>query len=144
MNRIKFKKVTLKRNYALIQLMVQTGLRISEAAAVRMADLTIRERFGSIRVCDAKGRKEREVPLNAAARRALTAYLSTSSSKNSDAHLFFSKRNQPASIRTLQDTIARLARRAHIKRIKVSAHTLRHYTESRTMPSHHISSLEYG
>ena len=88
-----------KRNYALIQLMVQTGLRISEAAAVKMADLTIHERSGSIRVCDANGRKEREIPLNAAARRALTTYLSTSRSHDPDDYLFFTKRNQPASIR---------------------------------------------
>jgi len=115
-----------KRNYALIQLMVQTGLLISEAAAVKVTDLTIRERSGSIRVCDAKGRKERKLPLNAAARRAITAYLSTSRSRAPDDYLFFTKRNQPASIRTLQDTIARLARKAHVKRIRVSAHTLRH------------------
>lgn len=115
-----------RRNYALVQLLVQTGLRISEAAAVKMSDLIIRERSGSIRVCDTKGRKEREVPLNAAARRAITSYLSTSRSQESDAYLFFSKRNQPTSVRALQSTINRLAHKAHIKRIRASAHTLRH------------------
>ncbi|MDL1979377.1 MAG: tyrosine-type recombinase/integrase [Deltaproteobacteria bacterium] len=125
-----------KRNYALIQLMVQTGLRISEAAAVKIADLTIHERSGSIRVCDANGRKEREIPLNAAVRRAFTTYLSTSRSHDPDDYLFFSKRNQPASIRTLQDTIARLARKARVKRIRVSAHTLRHTFAINYLKSH--------
>lgn len=116
-----------KRNYALIQLMVQTGLRISEAAAVKMTDLAVRDRSGSIRVCDSKGRKEREIPLNAAARRAIAAYLGTDGRpRESGGYLFLTKRNQPASIRTLQDTIAQLARRANIKRIRVSSHTLRH------------------
>jgi len=115
-----------KRNYALIQLLVQTGLRMGEAAMLKIADITVRDRSGAVRVRDAKGHKEREVPLNAAARRAITAYLNTRSSLDPDDFLFLSKRNQPASVRTLQDIIARLVRKARIKRIQVSAHTLRH------------------
>lgn len=115
-----------KRNYALIQLMVQTGLRISEAAAVKMTDISVRDRSGAIRVCDTKGRKEREIPLNAAARRAIASYINTSHPRKAGDYLFFTKRNKPASIRTLQDAISRLARRANIKRIRVSGHTLRH------------------
>lgn len=114
------------RNYALIQLLVQTGLRISEAAALKIADITMRERSGHVYVRYAKGRKERQVPLNAAARRALKGYLNTRNAPNPDEFLFLSKRNQPASIRTLQSVLTRLSHKANIKRIRVSAHTLRH------------------
>ena len=115
-----------KRNYALIQLMVHTGLRVSEAAAVKMADLTIHERSGSIRISGGRGLKERKVPLNATVRRAITAYLKASRSRSLEDHLFLTKRGQPASVRTLQETIANLARKAKIERIQATANTLRH------------------
>lgn len=53
-----------KRNYALVQLMLQTGLRVNEVASLCIADLKIRDRSGSVRVRQGKGRKERIVPLN--------------------------------------------------------------------------------
>lgn len=115
-----------KRNYALIQLMVQTGLRVGEAADIKMEDLTIHERSGWFWISDTKGLKERKVPLNATVRRAITAYLNTSRNRSPDDHLFLSKRDKPASIRALQDTIANAARKAKISRIQVSANTLRH------------------
>jgi integrase/recombinase XerC len=114
------------RNYALIQLLVQTGLRIGEAAALKIADITLRERSGHVWVRDAKGRKERQVPLNAAARRALAGYLNAGNTRQADEFVFLSKRKQPASIRTLQSALTRLSRKANIKRIRVSAHCLRH------------------
>jgi site-specific recombinase XerD len=48
-----------KRNYALIQTMLQTGVRVSEAAHLRVADLVLHERAGSVRVRQGKGRKDR-------------------------------------------------------------------------------------
>src|ERR1039458_6643537 len=60
-----------KRNYALTQMMLQTGLRVSEAAHLRVADLALRERAGSVCIRHGKGRKEREIPLNPSARRGL-------------------------------------------------------------------------
>lgn len=115
-----------KRNYALIQLMINTGLRISEAADVKMAALTIHERSGSIRISGGRGLKERKIPLSATVRRAITAYLKLSRSRSMEDHLFLTKRGQPASVRTLQETIANLARKAKIERIQVTANTLRH------------------
>ncbi|HYY29720.1 MAG TPA: tyrosine-type recombinase/integrase [Chthoniobacterales bacterium] len=64
-----------RRNYALVQLMLQAGLRVGEVAALSVADVRIRERSGIVRIRQGKGRKEREVPLNATARRALGLYL---------------------------------------------------------------------
>ena len=115
-----------KRNYALIQLMVQTGLRVSEAANVKMADLTIHERSGSIWISGTRGLTERKVPLNATVRRAITAYFKKSRDRSPEDHLFLTKRDRPASIRTLQNTIASVARKAKISRVQVSANTLRH------------------
>lgn len=115
-----------KRNYALIQLMVHTGIRVSEAANIKMEDLTIYERSGWINIPAGRGLEARRVPLNATVRRAINAYLNTSGDRAPEDLLFLTKRGQPASVRTLQRTISVLAQRARIERIKVSANTLRH------------------
>jgi integrase/recombinase XerC len=114
------------RNYALVQLLVQTGLRLSEVALLCVADVTARERTGVVRVRQGKGRKEREVPLNATARRAVRTYLGTREGLQPDSPLFVSERAEPLSPRSIQHTIAHLARRAKLARVRVSPHTLRH------------------
>ncbi|HEY5705732.1 MAG TPA: tyrosine-type recombinase/integrase [Terrimicrobiaceae bacterium] len=112
-----------KRNYALIQLMLQTGLRVGEVAALSITDVQIRGRSGVVRI---RQGKEREVPLNATARRALGLYVE-SHRRMGDADPFFtSARGNRLSTRTIQAVITELARRAKISRVKVSSHTLRH------------------
>jgi len=115
-----------KRNYALVQLMLQTGLRVGEAAALRIENVTLRDRSGSVHVRHGKGLKDREVPLNATARRAVKQYLDERPGAVASAPLFLSGRNSALPVRSIQATIAGLARRAKLSRIKVSAHALRH------------------
>lgn len=116
-----------RRNYALVQLMIQTGLRVGEVSQLVVADCRINNRSGLVRVRAGKRGKEREVPLNASARRAVAAYLKTREEYEGRAPLFLSERgNEPMSLRTVQATIQQLARRAKITRIPVSAHTFRH------------------
>jgi len=63
------------RDRALVALLVYAGLRVSEACSLRVSDVELRERSGLVRVRSGKGGRWREVPLNAAARRELSAYL---------------------------------------------------------------------
>jgi site-specific recombinase XerD len=116
------------RNYAQVQLMLQAGLRVGEVATLRIADITISDRSGSVRIRHGKGLKAREVPLNATARRALRPFLEgrPTPPKKTDAPLFVSGRDTAMPVRTIQAAIASLARRARLKRVAVSAHTLRH------------------
>lgn len=114
-----------RRNYALMQLLIQTGLRVSEVASLCIADVVLRDRSGRVRVREGKGGKTRDVPLNATARRALRLYLGTRSPA-ADEPLFASKRGTPVTVRSIQAVISVLARRARITRLKVSPHTLRH------------------
>ena len=116
-----------RRNYALLQLLLQTGLRVGEASRLAIADCEINDRSGVVRVRAGKGGKEREVPLNASGRRAIALYLKTREDYDSGEPLFLSERGgQAMSLRTLQATIQELARRAKITRVPVSAHTCRH------------------
>ena len=115
------------RNYALVQLMLQAGLRVGEVAALRIADITMSDRSGSVRIRHGKGLKAREVPLNATARRALKQHLDQRRrTRPRTWPLFVSSRDTAMPVRTIQAVIASLARRARLKRVAVSAHTLRH------------------
>ena len=114
------------RNYTLVQLLLQTGLRIGEVAALQVGDVMIRERTGLVYVRAGKGLKAREVPLNATARRAVRTYLATREDPRPTDPLFVSTRGEAMPTRTIQATLTHLARRAKLRRVRVSAHTLRH------------------
>jgi len=127
------------RNYALVQLMLQTGIRVGELAALRVGDITINDRSGSVRIREGKGLKAREVPLNATARRAIRTDLDTRASVIKTGPLFFSNRDTSMPVRSIQAVIAGIARRARMKRVPISAHTLRHYVSFPTMSSNRAS-----
>lgn len=125
-----------KRNYALIELLLETGLRVGEAADLRIGDVDLHDRSGVVRVREGKGRKQREVPLNSGARRALKLYLASREPQGKE-HLFLSERGgQPLSLRTIQATVSDLGRRAKITRFGVSAHSLRHSFALRFLRRH--------
>jgi len=118
-----------KRNYAILQLMLQSGLRIGEVIRLRFSDTTLLPRSGMVSIVNSKGHKSREVPLNVTARQALKHYFNQLGRKvtdSSDDFIFYSKRKEPLSLRSLQSMIQNIARRAKLNRIPVSAHTLRH------------------
>lgn len=115
-----------KRNYALVQLMVQAGLRVGEVAKLCAVDVLIQTRSGCVRIQDGKGQKQRDIPLNATARRALKNYLATRDSMKKNDPLFTSSRGDVISVRSIQSVMSSLARRAKVQRLKISPHTFRH------------------
>ena len=115
-----------RRNTALVQLMLQTGLRVGEVTALLCEDLTLKERSGSVRVREGKGMRAREVPLNLSARRALNAYREERGAVTMKEPAFLSKRGGSLSVRSVQNVVATLVKRAKLERLPVSAHTLRH------------------
>jgi integrase/recombinase XerC len=115
-----------KRNYAILQLMLQSGLRISEVIQLRFSDIILQSRSGVVNIVDGKGHKSREVPLNLTARQALQNYFKQCKDKKPEDPVFHSKRQEALSLRSLQAMIQHLAKRAKLNRIPVSAHTLRH------------------
>jgi site-specific recombinase XerD len=113
-----------RRNYALIQVMLQAGLRVGEVATLTCADLELHDRSGQVRV-HGKGAKERVVPLNTTARRALHAYFKDRAPLSGKTPVFLSESGAGLSLRSMQALIANLARRAKIAHA-VSAHACRH------------------
>lgn len=113
------------RNYALVQLMLQAGLRIGEVETLQRDDVSLYERSGQVRIRDGKGRKERFVPLNASVRKALQNYLEAKKTKNhseSEA-VFTTSTGKRLAKRALQKIITEIMVKADCK---ASAHTLRH------------------
>jgi site-specific recombinase XerD len=111
---------------ALVQLMLQAGLRVGEVTALTHRDVQLHTRSGTVYVRDGKGRQARDIPLNATVRRAIRAYLDTLSDVSAHTPVFLSKRGTSLAVRSAQAIVAQLARHAGIQRIPVSAHTLRH------------------
>ncbi len=63
------------RNYAIVQVLLQTGMRLDECSQLALADIEFGERSGRVTIRSGKGNKARTVPLNASARGALAEYL---------------------------------------------------------------------
>jgi integrase/recombinase XerC len=106
--------------------MLQTGLRVGEVSALRRRDVVLRERAGTVRVRNGKGLKEREVPLNATARRALRQLLEQEPAAPSEAAVFRSGHGTTMPVRSIQNTVAALVRRAGLTGSEITAHSLRH------------------
>lgn len=121
-----FSRGQARRNYALVQLLLQTGLRVGEVVRLRQEEVCLQSRSGHVQVRFGKGEKERQVPLNASVRRALRLYLDTRPEVGAAESFFLSDRGQVLSVRSIQAMVHSLARRAKVTRIPVSPHTLRH------------------
>jgi len=120
------------RMSAVIELLLQTGIRIGELATLRTSDIK-----DKLYVRPVEKHEERTVPLNKRAREALNRYLevrpktSLSGAKTQTDHLFITKSGKPFLIRNIRTAVERYLRLAEIKNAKVN--DLRH-----TFVAHHI------
>lgn len=125
------------RDAAIIEVLLQTGMRLSELARLTLEDIEIPARItqdpdntGTVRVLR-KGGKVASIPLNYKACRALHTYLKVRP-RVSHSSLFVTKFKGPMGIRAIQRTVAKYMKEAGIK--GASVHTIRH-----TMATHHIA-----
>jgi site-specific recombinase XerD len=109
------------RERALALVFLDTGLRLSEVASLRIGDV---RPDGTLRVMG-KGAKERVVPLGGTARRGLVRYLASRGGVTPADPLFISRRRGPLSPRGMQQAIRKLGARAGVA-TRSSPHTFRH------------------
>jgi site-specific recombinase XerD len=64
-----------KRDHAIVQMLLQTGMRIGECQALHWPDITFKERTGMVLIRSGKGNKSRTIPLNRSIRSALVEYV---------------------------------------------------------------------
>jgi len=125
--------VLAARDRALLELIYSSGLRVSEAAALDLEDLDLRE--GMVRVLG-KRRKERLVPVGRKALRALRSYLDERPrlAKDESRALFLNRSGGRLSDRGIRRIVVREARRAGIP-ARIGPHTLRHSFASHMLQS---------
>lgn len=120
------------RAFAMIEILLQTGIRISELANIRLSHITFSEKDepGKLYIPNVETKIERTIPLNIAAQKAGKSYLEIRPKTKRD-YLFITKNGNPVLIRNIRAMIDRLFRSAGIERAKVN--DLRH-----TFVVHHL------
>lgn len=114
------------RMFAVIELLLQTGIRIGELANLRLQDVL----KDTLHILPFEKHAERTVPLNKRAKEALDRYMEVRP-KVTDDHLFVTKSGKPFLIRNIRTAVERYFRLAEIKDAKVN--DLRH-----TFVAHHL------
>jgi integrase/recombinase XerC len=118
--------VTRCRDASLILFLLHTGLRLSEVVALELSDVQISDRKGSTLVRRGKGNKQRSVPLNSEARKALQEWLAVRP-QVSDPFIWIAVEaaaDDGISGRTVQRILHRYAQDAELQGL--TPHILRH------------------
>lgn len=114
------------RDKAILELMYAAGLRVSEAADLKVVDINLDLNFVK---CCGKGGKERIVPFGGPAKKAIKKYFQRTrdrlSEKTKDEHLFLSRLGRKISRQSIWKIIQKYGSLTDIDK-KISPHTLRH------------------
>ncbi len=109
------------RMSAVVEVLLQTGMRISELASLQLTDIDFERNVISIQAQNSRG--ARKVPLNTAAKSSITDYLQARP-RAREKTVFLTKTCRPFLVRNIRTAIDRYFRLAGIKGAKVN--DLRH------------------
>jgi len=113
------------RSYAMIEVLLQTGLTISELAEMKIEELDIKGDEGNLFVPKKNNKESRNIPLNKAVIEILKKYIEEERPKMEKAlHVFVTKTGNSLLVRNIRSTIDRYFKNAGIERAKVN--DLRH------------------
>ena len=124
------------------ELLSKTGVRVSELINIRLADITINERSGNLRVIG-KNQKERNIPLHLDVRKAITAYMEVRDRMSiSSDFLLISERKRPF---TRSGIFKMLKRWENDTNIKIHPHMFRHHFAIQILntPKSDINTVQY-
>ena len=117
-----------KRDLAIINILLHTGIRVSELCHLKTDDISIDGRKGLIKVAQGKGNKVRFVPLNSTAIKTLKSHIESSKINNisniKNRSVFYGQKGNPITVRGVRHLVKRHSYNAKIK--GVTPHTLRH------------------
>ena len=97
------------RTYALVEILLQTGMKIGELAGLRVEDIN----DSIIHIRDYGKTPGRNIPLNKAVKRAVDEYVKIRPQSKND-HLFITRTGHPLLIRNIRQIIARCFREVEI------------------------------
>jgi site-specific recombinase XerD len=114
------------RDYAMLEMMVGTGIRVGELLALCIGDVRLHARSGLVIVRQGKRDNYREIPLTADVRRALKVYLESEHTdpNNPQAPLWIGRRGQLTQRSSVKRMLEKYAYQAKLS--PPSPHTLRH------------------
>jgi len=104
------------RTYALVELLLQTGVKIGELATIRVEDID----KDVIHIKKYGKNIERDVPLNKAAVIALSSYLEKRSKNTSETALFITRTGKPLLIRNIRQIIDKCFQEVGIEKATVN------------------------
>jgi site-specific recombinase XerD len=110
------------RDYAILQVFLQTGIRVSELCSLTLSDVDLADHTLTIR--QGKGMADRSIELEKKGSQAIKNYLRSRPQSLSDA-LFLNYQAEPISERGVQKLLAKYVKLAGITK-KISPHSLRH------------------
>jgi site-specific recombinase XerD len=114
------------RDYAIILTLLDTGLRVSELCSLRLDNLWLGE--GMLKVLG-KGNKERLIPIGKQIQRLLWRYINRYRSEPAGANrdfLFLTREGKPLTKDRMEKIVNYYGRKAGLKGVRCSPHTLRH------------------
>ncbi|MFZ5424268.1 MAG: tyrosine-type recombinase/integrase [Patescibacteria group bacterium] len=109
------------RTFAIIEVLLQTGIRISELAQIKLEDVDLKN--GTLTIPERGNNMSRRIPLNKAVVSAISSYLEERPEIESE-YLFITKTGRPLLVRNIRATIDRYFKTAGISDAKVN--DLRH------------------
>lgn len=113
------------RSYAMVEVLLQTGLTISELAEMEMEHLDIKGDEGTLFVPKKNNKGARTIPLNKSVIEALNKYIKEERAKIEKAkHVFVTKTGNCLLVRNIRSTIDRFFKLAGVEKAKVN--DLRH------------------
>jgi len=103
------------RTTAIVELMLQAGLRIGEVANLKISDI----KEGELHIQPYESHTERGVPLNQAAKRAINDYLNVRNNTKTD-FLFVTKSGRPLLIRNIRSMLRNYFKKSGLDDVKVN------------------------
>lgn len=123
-----------ERTAAVVEILLQAGLRISELSGIKLQDVSLAENMdknqGSLHVPKRGNTPERDIPLNSSVQKAIKAYLEVRPNCKKD-YLFVTKTGNQLLVRNIRATLGKHFKDIGLTDVKVN--DLRH-----TFIAHHL------
>mgnify|MGYP000887176957 CR=1 FL=1 len=111
------------RDYTMLSLILDTGLRVGEMTKLKMSQVDLKE--SQILGVIGKSKKPRDIPFCDEVRKILIRYIKARGDVKSQ-HFFVTLDGRPLGVRSFQEALRQYGKDAGITNVRVSPHTLRH------------------
>ena len=112
------------RDYTLILLLLDTGVRLSELVGIKLADLKLTD--NEVIITEAKGGKNRRVFVSPKTKEALKKYIRIRGDIPGNPYLLIGSEDQPMKRRNVQERLSIYGKQLKLEGVRVSPHTFRH------------------